>query len=202
MRPPVVVAISAAAALSLTACSGGSTGTIGKGTPDPRYLVAQPSDVPAGFVRESSETGPTALQTVLHEPWSAGGTALITRERIAGYQATFVGPGAERIECGAGIYRSRSGGSTVFRLRTRGFAALLATGKDPPVHGVHVGRIGDETRAFYVRSESAEGLIVVWRYRNVVSSCTLTGLSPGAKKQLLGVVRAQQSRVAAAVGQA
>jgi hypothetical protein len=202
VRAPVVVAISAAAAFSLTACGGGSTGTTSKGTPDLRYLVAQLSDVPARFVRESSETGPTALQTVLHEPWSAGGTALITRERIAGYQATFVGPEAERIDCGAALYRSRSAGSKVFRLRTRGFTALLATGKDPPVRGERVGRIGDETRAFYVRSEFAEGLIVVWRYRDVVSSCTLTGLSPGAKKQLLGVVRAQQSRVAAAVGKA
>jgi hypothetical protein len=197
-----LVAVAVSAAFALAACGGESTRTTGNGTPDPRYLVAQPSDFPAGFVRESSETGPTALQTVLQEPWSAGGTALITRERIAGYQATFVGPEAERIECGAAIYRSQSGGSRVFRLRTRGFAALSATGKDPPGRGVHVGRIAYETRAFYVRSEFAEGLMVVWRYRNVVSSCTLTGLSPGAKTRLLGVVRAQQSRVAAAVGQA
>lgn len=201
MQAPVVLAISAAAAFSLTACGGGSTRTT-KGPPDPRFLVAQRSDVPAGFVRESSETGPTALQTVLHEPWSVGGTALIARERIAGYQATYVGPEARRIACGAAVYRSSSGGSRVFRLRTRGFAALMATGKDPPVRVVRLGRIGDETRAFYVRSESAEGLIVVWRYRNVVSSCALTGLSAGAKKRLPGVVRAQQSRVAAAVGRA
>jgi hypothetical protein len=202
MRTSVVVAICAAAAFSLVAC-GGRTTRPGEATPDPRYLVAQASDVPAGFVRESSETtGPTALQTVLQEPWSAGGAALIRRERIAGYRATFVSPEARRIECGVAVYRSTRGGSKVFRLRTRGFAALLATGKDPPMRDVHVRRIGDETRAFYLRSEFAEGLIIVWRYRNVVSSCTLTGLSPGAKKRLLGVVLAQQSRVAAAVGRA
>jgi hypothetical protein len=75
-------------------------------SPDASQLVAQLSDLPAGHDIVPAESFPVSTEKILREPWSSSAAALIHRERLSGYQASFVSPSQTRIECNAALYRS------------------------------------------------------------------------------------------------
>lgn len=198
---PTSAALIAAIALAVAACGGGDGRAQEAGrepTPDPKHLVAQLSDLPAGFSLVPGERFRTRLANVLADPWSAGHEDLIRRERVAGYQTAFWSPESGRIECAAAVYRSSRGAGEVFRLRNRGFEAFLAAGAVGRATGVE--RIGDQTKAYRYEIGHAKAVTVAWRYQNVLASCTALGLGPDDLRQIVGVALAQQQRIAGALG--
>jgi hypothetical protein len=154
-----------------------------------QQLVPQLSDLPAGFDHVPAESFPVSLETVLAEPWSAGVRAMITRERLSGYQAAFWSPQRQPIQCSAAVYRSAFGATEVSRARRERFVAEL---EGAPVR---VQAIGAETRAYRYRLGDQLAVTLGWRFRHVLSSCTAAGRTVDVEA-LLVVARAQQTRIA------
>jgi hypothetical protein len=195
-----------AAAVVLTACGGDhgasratdSTADEAEPTPNPKHLIVQPSDLPFRFSPVPGERIPVPLASVLADPWSARGTDVIRRERVAGYEASFWSPQRQRIECAAAVYRSRTGAREVFRLRSKRFEAFLAASKSG--HPTSVERIGDETHAYRFELGRSKALTLTWRYRNVLASCGTMGVRPADMQPILLLAVAQQARMAQALG--
>jgi hypothetical protein len=194
------------AALLLLAACGGDKGAsrathdsaADEPTPNPKHLLAQPSDLPPRFSLVPGERIPVPLASILADPWSTGIADVVRRERVAGYQTSFWSPERQRIECAAAVYRSSKGAGEVFRLRSKRFAAFLAaskSGRPTPVE-----RIGDETRAYRFKPGSSKALTVTWRYRNVLASCGTMGVRPADLRQIVLVAVAQQARISQALG--
>lgn len=164
--------------------------------PEPKYLVVQLSDLPPGFTLVPGETFATPLAHVLADPWSAGYEAVIRRERIGGYQTSFWSPERVRIECNSAVHRSTTGATALFRLRAERFGAFLAAAKSG--RPIRAERIGDETKAFRFELRRTSGLTVIWRYRNILASCTSVGSGPRDLRQIAAIATTQQERIAAA----
>lgn len=187
------------AVLVLSGCGGGDPERQAQNepTPDPKYLVARLSDLPTRFSILPGESFHTPLAWVLADPWSAGYAAVIRRERVAGYQTSFVSPESGRIECSAAVYRASTGARDVFRHRTARFRSFVVAGNG---RQQRVEKIGDETRAFLFELGQSRGLTVAWRFRNVLASCTKMRPSGADLRQIVDVALAQQQRISAAVG--
>lgn len=200
MRRAISFALGGAAALLLAACSGGDPERQAERepAPDPKYLVARLSDLPARFSIVPGDTYPTSLASVLADPWSAGHTAIIRRERVAGYQTQFRSPESGRIECSAAVYRSSVGARDVFRYRAARFRAFAAAAHSR--QPTRVERIGDETAMFRFERGRLKGLTVAWRYRYVLASCTKLRTRAADLRQIVEVATAQQRRISVAVG--
>jgi hypothetical protein len=192
-------ALSGAGILLLAGCGGGAPTREAERepTPDPKYLVAQLSDLPTRFSLVPGETYPISLASVLADPWSVGYAAIIRRERVAGYQTAFRSPESGRIECSAAVYRSGDGASDIFRHRSTRVKALVAAG--PSRQPALVERIGDETATFRFEGGRLRGLTVAWRYQYVLASCTTLRRRAADLRRLVRVALAQQQRIAAAL---
>ena len=191
----------ALAVVVIAACGGNEKTGLQPGkhepTPDPKLLVVQLADLPSGFSLVPGERIPVPLSRVLAEPWSVGHAALIRRERIAGYQTSFRAADLGRIESSAATYRSSDGARRVFRHGSRSFGAFLATSQSG--RRTRVERIGEETRGYRYDVGRANGLTVIWRYRNVIASCTTMQTEPPDLRQLTAVAQAQQERISGAL---
>jgi hypothetical protein len=177
--------------------TGGQRASKQEPTPDPKNLVLQLADLPTRFSLVPGERISVPVEKVLADPWSAGSTAVIRRERVAGYQISFWSPERQRIECAAAVYRSSSGAEEVFRLRTRRFRAFLGASKSG--RPAQVKSIGDETSAYRFEVRRLKGVTVAWRYRNVLASCTTMGVRTADLRQMVEVAQAQQSRISTAL---
>ena len=201
------LALIVAAVLLLAACAGGdgtsrpattaSAAAEPEPTPDPKYLVAQLSDLPPRFTLVPGEKIPLTLASVLADPWSAGVANVIRRERVAGYETSFWSPERRRIECSAAVYRSIEGAKRVYRNRTRRFAAFLAASRSGRT--IPVKQIGEETDAYRFEIRGSRGLTLGWRYRNVLASCETLGLHPADLREIVFVAMAQQARISRAL---
>jgi hypothetical protein len=206
LRRASILGLISAAALLLTACAaddGASRATDSAAdepepTPSPKHLLVQPSDLPLRFSPVPGERIPVPLASVLADPWSAGATDVIRRERVAGYEASFWSPKRQRIECAAAVYRSRTGAREVFRRRSKRFEAFLAASKSGRPTSVE--RIGDETHAYRFELGRSKALTLTWRYRNVLASCGTMGVRPADLRPILLLAVAQQARMAQALG--
>ena len=146
---------------------------------------------PAGFSLDPAESFPVPTSKILAEPFSAGSSAIIRRERLSGYQAAFTSPLGHPIECTAAVYRSSAAARNVYRLRTvASFVAELG-GRSLPVP-----EIGEETDAHRFDIGRAEYHGVAWRHRDVLSTCVGSGSSTSTMAEILIVARAQQARIA------
>jgi hypothetical protein len=198
VRCATTLVLIAATAIPLAACGGSDASERPRALgPDPGYLVVQLSDLPRGFSPVPGESIRTPLAWVLADPWSAGLETVIRRERQAGYQRSFWTPEHRRVQCTAAVYRSRRGTRLVFRLSTRRFAAFaVASGGRPTA----IRPLGDRARAFRFEAGRSRGFTVVWRYRNVISSCTSLEPDAAGVGQVVGLASAQQTRIANALG--
>jgi hypothetical protein len=156
-------------------------------------LVPQLSDLPPGYNLNSAESFPVPTSRILADPWSAGIRQTIKRERISGYQASFVSPVSQRIECSAALYRSAPAAAEVFTFRMGRFAEFVATSGGGPVR---VQGLGGETHAYRYNLGSQPGLLVTWRARRVLSLCGTVSGDPPSLADVLVVARAQQRRIA------
>jgi hypothetical protein len=186
--------------LAPAGCGGNKSGvpaTPAKSAPDARLLVVQPSDLPSGFRLLPAESFPLPLATVLADPWSVGAKTAISRQRLSGYQNAFLSPELERLQCNAGVYRSAAGATAIFSLTARNFAAFVTASGG---RSWRPRKIGAESRAFRLNLGPSKGFAVAWRFRNVLSTCTSLGPTPSNSRQTLRLARAQQGRIATAVG--
>lgn len=198
VKPVTILAPVVAAFLPVAACTGGDAAqspreTERERTPDPKHLVVHASDLPTGFSLVPGERIPVPLSSVLADPSSAGASAAIRHERVAGYQISFWTPQRRRVECAAAVYRSSSGAAEVFRQRDKRFRTFVAASLSG--RPARVGLIGNETSAYHFEVRGSRGLTVGWRYRNVLSSCTTIGLGAIDVRQMVVVARAQQRRI-------
>ena len=175
-------------ALVVAAC-----GTADQRELDAQQLVPQLSDLPEGFNLVPAESFSIPTSKVLADPWSASSSAIIRRERLSGYQASFTTPEAQHIACSAALYRSSASARKVYRLRTTSAASFVAElgGRSLPVP-----EVGEETHASRFDVGSAQYLGVAWRFRNVLSTCVAGGFSTSPMAEILVVARAQQRRIA------
>jgi hypothetical protein len=61
-------------------------------------------------------------------------------------------------------------------------------------------RLGDEANVIRFNAGRLDGLTVSWRHRNVLMSCSTLDSEAADPKQLMEVVRAQEKRIATALG--
>jgi hypothetical protein len=185
-------------ALVATGCAAGSDQSARTTSPDAEQLVAQLSDLPAGFNLNLAESLPIPTSKILADPGQASSAAIIRRERVSGYQVSFTSPQAVRLQCSAAVYRSSAAARKVSRLRTTGGASFVAElgGRSLPV-----AEIGEETHAYRFDIGPAEYLGVAWRFRNVLSTCVAAGFTTSPMAVMLVVARAQQARIARALAQ-
>ena len=134
------------------------------------------------------------LSWVLRDPWNAGVRSLIRRERVAGYEISFWTPEHERVECEAAVYRSTAGASRVFGQRYRSFEEFVA---QLGGRSTRISRIGQDTAAFRTAGRLGNGLVVVWRYRNVLARCA--SLNPSSRQETILLARLQQRRITRAL---
>jgi hypothetical protein len=180
----------------------------GCGTPEPdgldaEQLVPRLDDLPAGFNLVLAESFPIPTSKVLHDskifddPWSASSAELIRRERIAGYQIAFTSPQARPIHCNVAIYRSGAAARKVYRLRGQSVSGFVADLGGRPLP---VAEIGEETHAHRFGIGPARYLGLAWRFRRVLSTCVGSGSTRSRMAEILVVARAQQARIAWALG--
>jgi len=155
---------------------------------DPKALVIRPSDVPAGYVLQRSESG---LRTNAQEAKESSEAGRVFRRfgRVTGYQMIFE-RGERKIEARADVFGSAAGASEMLRWADR--QARLAG-----IRGLQRARagIGAEGWVVYLRSSWVESY-VYWRYGSVWAALGGRGMS---KDQALSLARVQQRRMAAAL---
>lgn len=174
----------------------------GCGTPETNGLDAEEflprlDDLPAGFNLVPAESFPVPTSKILSDPWSVSSAGLIRRERISGYQGAYKSPQAVNIECSAALYRSGAAAREVYRLRTRSVYAFIAELGGSPLP---VAEIGAETHARRFEIGHAQYLGVTWRSGAVLSACVASGFTRSPMAEILVVTRAQQARIASALG--
>jgi hypothetical protein len=154
----------------------------------PRTLALQLADVPSGFELDRERTGVRSNARELRKyPELAG---LFTKVgRVTGYSAEFR-RGSAFIGSRADLVR-RSAGARVLldwydrEIRKGGVRGLERTR----------GGVGSESWLFW--EPSTKLTLVAWRYKRVFAAVLGTDLT---KEQTLGLARAQQRRIAAAIG--
>ena len=160
------------------------------GTVAPAGLVLRQSDVPAGYLlnRDKSGARSTAVDAVdfpeLRVKYPRWG-------RVGGYQSQF-DRGNNSIASRADVFRGRAGAQQMYawfveQVSRQGVSHLRSTGLPLGDSGVsYAGKVGGYTFT-----------IAVWRYGWVFSVVAGGGID---KARLLGLARAQQRRVARALG--
>jgi hypothetical protein len=164
-----------------------------KATPEPRQLVVQPSDLPAGFSLVAGETFRVSLATVVADPWSQGSARLIRGERVGGYQTSLWTPEHRRIECSAAVFRSPNAARIVFGRAARRLAGIAKTESSRA-------ELGDETQVLRFDRARLEGFGVRWRYEAVLAACTSLRRQPSDLEDVLNIAGVQQERMARALG--
>ena len=156
----------------------------------PKALVIRPSDVPAGYALNRSESG---LRTNEQEAKESAEAGRVFRRfgRVTGYQMIFERRDERTIEARADVFGSPEGAREMLRFADR--QARLAG-----IRGLRRARagIGTESWVFYLRSSWVEAY-VYWRYGSVWAALGGRGLS---KDQALGLARVQQRRMVSALG--
>jgi hypothetical protein len=161
--------------------------------------VAQLSDLPTGYSVDQDGTGPRTLAEALEDA-TPEQAAVIKRDRVGGYQATFESPNAKVIECTATVYRSIGGAEEAFRL------GVERASNEPLPGGVKLEpasiqeSLGDETVALTGESQGTSIFTVVWRDRNVLAFCATGGLVATDPAETVDIALAQQERIADALG--
>jgi hypothetical protein len=186
-------------ALAVAGCGSGTTDEpASAGGPDASQLVAQLSDLPAGYDFVPAESFPVPTERVVRDPWSASVRGLIRRERFSGYQAAFVSPSETRIECNAAVYRSPAAATEIYRARTSAFAEFAAESNGGRFR---FPTIGEESSASRFRLGGSRYYGVTWRFRNVLAGC-VSGrwFSRSPVADLQTVARAHQQRIAGVLG--
>ena len=167
------------------------------GSPDASQLVAQLSDLPAGYDIVPAESFPVSTEKILREPWSTSAAGLIRRERLSGYQAAFVSPSQTRIECNAALYRSTDAARRVYSSRMKAFAAFLAKTDGRALASPGIGEESDAHR-FSLGGLPYYG--IAWRYRNVLSTCASRRVTRSPEADLRTAASAQQERIESVLG--
>ena len=150
-------------------------------------LVPALSELPPGFSLDPAESFPVPTSRILAESPPDSASAIIRRERLAGYQAAFTSPRGRPIECRAAVYRSSAAARKIYRL-------LLQSIGDLDGRSVRVMKIGEETSASRFKIGSASYVGIAWRHRNVLSTC-ISGEETSARADMFVVARAQQHRI-------
>ncbi len=158
---------------------------------DPRMLVLRSTDVPAGFVLDREDTG---VRTNEKEAGANRQTrALIARlGRVTGYEAEWDRDrDLEVILSRADVFRTRAGARMLLNeyatgFRTSGIKGLRRTAV----------RIGDEGQVYHGGADSRLTW-VSWRSGRVSAIVAGWGI---ARSATIALARAQQRRIAAALG--
>ena len=153
---------------------------------DPKQLVLGPSDVPAGFRIDPAESG---IRTNELEAKEFPETRPLFRSwrRVIGYQASYRGDDASRIEARADLFRSAGGAHELQLWAVREY-------RRSGVSGLMRGRagIGTESVIFWGGGHA----FVLWRYERAWAG--VAGIGVG-KQRTLALARKQQQRMAAAL---
>jgi len=156
-------------------------------TVDPKALVLAPADVPAGFRLDPDETG---LRTNELEAREHPETRPLFRRlgRVTGYQARYENAADASIEARVDLFRNANGAHELHRWVVREMARSGIT-------GVVSARLdlGSEGRMY----SSKLFVILYWRHGRAWSALAGFGVP---KKRALAAARAQQRRIAAALG--
>ncbi len=106
-------------AFAVASCGGGVQDEVDlTAAADASQLVVQLSDLPAGYDLIPAESFAVSTAKVLRQPGWAKASELIRRERLSGYQNSFVSPTQTRLECNTAVYRSPAAASEVYRVQT------------------------------------------------------------------------------------
>ena len=148
-----------------------------------------PSDVPAGFRIDPAETG---IRTNELEAKEFPETRPLFRSwrRVIGYQASYRGDDASRIEARADLFRSASGANELQLWAVREYRRSGVSGLMRDRAG-----IGTESVIFWGGGRTGHAF-VLWRYGRVWAG--VAGIGVG-KQRTLALARKQQQRMAAAL---
>jgi hypothetical protein len=190
MRLAVVLV---AVALALAGCGNGTDRESASAeAPDASQLVVQLSDLPAGYDLIPAESFAVSTAKVLRQPGLAKASELIRRERLSGYQNSFVSPTQTRLECNTAVYRSPAAASEVYRVQTLAGTRAGRFGFPP---------IGEESRPTWFLLGDVRYYAVTWRFRTVLAGCVTGRWFEGSPKMdLRTVAQAQQRRIAGVLG--
>lgn len=184
-----IAALLVVIALGLAGCGGSVQREVDSvAAPDASQLVVQLADLPAGYDLVPAESFPVSTEKVLRLPWRAQAAELIRRERLSGYQNSFVSPSQTRLECNTAVYRSPAAAKDVYRAQSLPRAQAARFGFPP---------IGEESEAAWFRLGDVRYYAVTWRFRSVVAGCVTGRWFDGSPKDdLRTVAEAQQRRIA------
>ena len=85
------------------------------------------------------------------------------------------------------------------RIQTARFESRVAAGDIVGEPATVERGLGDEYRAIRGEGGGIEAFVLVWRFRNVLSSCTVVGGLAADEPQAVEIARAQQARISAAL---
>lgn len=160
------------------------------GEVSPKLLVLQQADVPSGFQLDRDESG---LRSNEHE---AKGNRrlrdLIRRwERVTGYEAVFDRHDAS-ISSRAEVFRTPEGAGRLI-------AYVVAEMKKSGIRGLHRSplRIGKDGWLYGGKDAASTFNLAFWRHGRVFAGVAAYGV---AKPRTVALARAQQRRIAAALG--
>ena len=159
-------------------------------TVDPKQLVLAPTDVPAGFRLDRAETG---IRTNELEAKEYPETRAPFRRwrRVIGYQASYRGKDASRIEARADLFRDAAGARQLQDWADREYRRSGISGLRRSHAGVGAGGV-----VFWGGGHAGHAF-VLWRYGRVWAGIAGIGLG---KERTLALARAQQRRIAAVLG--
>jgi hypothetical protein len=184
--------------MTLAAVAAGSSG------PDPKTLVLQRSDLPAGYSRDSMSGYYSNAQAARDNGTPTLSYALKAMGRITGYQAWYDKPGAgptgvNGITSAASVYRSAGGARTSFEHSGEGtpVPADFTTQGGDPAHSRRLPspRIGQQSlMVLYPASGAVSGeCVLVWRSgRFLAAITTFYGGRPSALAQATTIAYAKK----------
>jgi hypothetical protein len=174
MRALTLFAVCAAFVLAVPASAGGL---------DPRALVLQQADVPAGFQLDRAQSG-IQTNTDLRDD------AFVARSgRITGYLAQYVQrQPSSGVQSRVDLFR-RPAGARMMLAKAKDWWRRFGQGEPPPRRG----QIGAESWIFGGFVDT----VVIWRYGRAYALVLGVGMT---KQRTLALARAQQRRIAAALG--
>ena len=188
------------AAVLIAACGGGPA--LVDIETEPSALVVQANDLPPELmlrvdIEESREV--TTDEVVAGLSTEAAADSL-RGERVTGFQAQFRGAELTVLVCQAGLYRSIDGASDAMQVQTELFEQRIASGEIVGEVIVLVGDLGEAEWALRGAGGGIDAFVLVWRFRNVLSTCTTVGGLAADEAQALRIAGAQQQRIAQAAG--
>ena len=155
---------------------------------DPRLLVLQQTDVPAGFTVDRRQTGPRTNER--EAQGRARIRALLSRwGRIAGYQVEFE-RGTALVGSGVDLFRDASGASAMLAYYDREF-------RRSGIRGLRRRAIGLGAGGYLYGARASTALIVVvWREGRAFAGVVVSQLT---QERALALARVQSRRIATAL---